>query len=71
MPIQYKTGTALSYDSSAMTGDYTETATGDRLIFENTKPTVNISPGDSVEILYKTPSGREVNVVIKVNGRDI
>ncbi len=71
MPAEFKTGTATSYDSNLMQGKYTEAVTGTPLIFEVSKPTVNVIPGDLVEILYKTPSGKILNVVIKINGRDV
>lgn len=71
MAAEFKTGTALSYDSNLMTGNYTESGTGTQLSFDVAKPNVTITPGDAVEVLYKTPSGRVINVLIKVNGRDI
>jgi hypothetical protein len=71
MPAEFKTGTAINYDVNQMMGNYTENGTGAQLVFEGSKPNINIVPGDLVEVLYRTPSGREINVVVKINGRDI
>jgi hypothetical protein len=71
MPAEFKSGSVLNYDSNAMLGNYSETSTGGNFVFEVSRPSVVINPGDSIEVLYKTPSGREVNVAVKLNGRDI
>ena len=69
--MEKKTGTATTYDSNLQSGRYIEDGTGIDLGFESTRPTIHVLPGDLVEILHKTPSGKVIDVIIKLNGHDV
>ena len=74
MPAEFKDGTINSYDSNTQLGNYRENNTTTDRGFETVKPVppdVDVSPGQSVKVLFKTPSGREVNIAIEINGRTL
>ena len=71
MPAEFKEGTINSYDSSTQLGSYRENNTTTDRSFETVRPVVDVIPQQSVKVMYKTPSGREVNIAIEINGNVI
>jgi uncharacterized FlaG/YvyC family protein len=69
--MEIKTGTVSTVDTTGQEGRYLETGTSFEYDFAITKPSVTVIPGQLVEVLHKTPSGRVVNVVRKIDGREV
>ena len=45
-------------------------AFAEEAIFETVRPEVDVVPGQSVTVMVKTPSGRNVSIGIKISGME-
>lgn len=69
--METKTGTVKTVDSTGQEGRYQEAGTTNEYDFAITKPSITVVPGQAIEVLFKTPSGRIVNVVRKIDGQEV
>jgi len=71
MPLRTEEGLVASYDSATQSGTYTPSGASTDKTFETVRPITDIRPGKAITIMVETPSGRQVAIAIKFDGRDI